>query len=320
MDGGVDRAQFHHLGPGGGDETAIRGSARGGESGIYPRDFGNGGAGYVHQGAVGGQERIAGEAPGEVVVEPSLLQDGLDAALDAVRVKLGGEPQVELGLQLSGNNIDCARVRDEFRDLEAGGRKEGVASVPDLGNQLGEHRREKVQRIFGLLGIGDVSLLAMHDKPAADAAAPSVFDQVSQPVGAGWLPHQAVVDLLPPRFEPLHHLDGAVPGRAFFIAGDEKGDGAGGIRIGGEEGLGGGDHGRQGPLHITGAAAVEPAVTDHGVERVRCPLLQGAGRHHIRMAGEAEQGPRSAAAGPEIAHLAERQGFDLESHCREPLA
>ncbi|MNG38115.1 hypothetical protein D3C84_1256830 [compost metagenome] len=59
MDGGVDRAQFDDLSPGGGDKASIGRSARGEQGWLLTVDRGHGGDGGLQQGAGVGQEGLA---------------------------------------------------------------------------------------------------------------------------------------------------------------------------------------------------------------------------------------------------------------------
>ena len=65
MDGGIEGAEFNHLGASGGDEAAVRGSARGGELGLVAGDLLDSPANRADQFTPGGQKRHAGEVPVE---------------------------------------------------------------------------------------------------------------------------------------------------------------------------------------------------------------------------------------------------------------
>src|SRR4029079_12531295 len=71
--------------------------------------------------------------------------------------------------------------------------------------------------------------------------------------------------------------------------------------------------GGDGGLHVGRAAAVELAVADRRHERVGVPFRERARRHHIGMAGEAEQRLAGAAPRPEVADVAELHWLALES-------
>ena len=84
-----------------------------------------------------------------------------------------------------------------------------------------------------------------------------------------------------------------------------------------DELLGGGDHGGEAAFHVGGAAPVQHAIADDRREGVAAPFLEGAGGHHIGVAGEAEQGTGIAAARPEVGDAAELQGLGAEADGRQ---
>ncbi len=94
----------------------------------------------------------------------------------------------------------------------------------------------------------------------------------------------------------LDHALGAVDRRAFLVAGDQEGDRAAMAGVLGDEALGGRHHRRQAALHVGGAAAIEHAVADLGLERVRAPFLERArwARHRYGRRSRATAWPRRA--------------------------
>ena len=78
--------------------------------------------------------------------------------------------------------------------------------------------------IIRLLRIGDMALRAFDRHFKAEGTATANLDCVAQRFNATWLTNQAMVGHMAIGLHPLQHLDGAVDGRAFFIAGDEEGD------------------------------------------------------------------------------------------------
>jgi hypothetical protein len=227
VDGGIDGAQLEDLGTGGGDEAPVGGAAGGGQLGGLAGDGGDGLGGGVDQLAGGGQEGVAGEAPVELVVQAGVVEDGVDALLDAGLGLLGGEAQVEQCRQLCGDDVVGAGAGVDVGDLEAGGREVVVAQVPLLGAEAGQGRGESMHRVVRELRVGDVALAAVDAEHAVEAAAAAVLDDVAQAGLAGGLAHQAVVDALVALAEALDDADGAVDGRAFLVAGDEQRDAAG---------------------------------------------------------------------------------------------
>ena len=77
------------------------------------------------------------------------------------------------------------------------------------------------------------------------------------------------------------------------------------------------DEGRDGALHVGGAAAIDMAVGDRGAERLDGPAPGVADRHDVGVAGEAEIGRRVAEARIEVVDalgaVAERQAVTGEA-------
>ena len=66
-------------------------------------------------------------------------------------------------------------------------------------------------------------------------------------------------------------------------------------------------------------APVEVAVAHHRVERRGRPGVFRAGGHHVGMSEEHEQGRPVSPAGPQVAHLAERQRAGPEAERTQAL-
>ena len=79
---------------------------------------------------------------------------------------LGGEAEVELHGDVGGDNVGCACAAVDVGDLEAGGGEVGVAVVPLGVDEFGERGGGAVDGVFGEMGIGDVSLLAVDFQAA----------------------------------------------------------------------------------------------------------------------------------------------------------
>ena len=79
-----------------------------------------------------------------------------------------------------------------------------------------------------------------------------------------------------------------------------------------DELLAGVDHGGKAALHVRGPAAVKGFAVDGGCKRIVLPLINRAGRHHVGMTGEYEQGPRITPERPQVVNLAEAVVFDRE--------
>src|ERR1041385_8193638 len=127
--------------------------------------------------------RSAGEAP-----LPSGGQRGVAA--------LGGEAEMEIELHGPGPPVAGAGARVYVRDLEAGRRKALVALVPLRAHQLGQRRREQVDRILDELRIRDMSLDAAHQQLARERAAAPDLQGIAERVHRAWLADNAVVDPL----------------------------------------------------------------------------------------------------------------------------
>ena len=79
-----------------------------------------------------------------------------------------------------------------------------VAAVPSAGGEFRQGRRQRMHRIVGELRIGDMSLDTVYRQTAAQAAAPSDLDGVTEIRFAGGLADQTPIDRLPPLAQHLH--------------------------------------------------------------------------------------------------------------------
>jgi hypothetical protein len=82
--------------------------------------------------------------------------------------------------------------------------------------------------------------------------------------------------------------------------------------------LAGHHHGREAGLHVGRAAAPQLAVALGGNEGLRAPGLHRAGRHHVGVAREAEQGTLAPQPRPEIIDLADAHALDAKTQRLEP--
>ena len=158
-----------------------------------------------------------------------------------------------------------------------------------------------MDRVVGLVRVGRVALGAVDADLGVEAAAAADLDDVAEGLRVGGLADEAEVRDFAVGLHPVEHADGAVGGRAFFVAGDEEADRA--LEDGGVGGRGG-DEGGDAALHVAGAAADEVAVYHVAGEGVGGPA-GGAGRDDIGVAGKAEMGGGSAEAGVEVGGAAE---------------
>ena len=118
--------------------------------------------------------------------------------------------------------------------------------------------------------------------PHVDRAAAADLDRVAEPVDRRWLTDQDHVGANLALVEPVNDPRRA-PGRiAFLVAGDEQRQRAGGVAEARQRG----DIGRDGALHVVGAAADQQPVLDPRLEWVAGPAF--ARGHDVEVAGEAE--------------------------------
>ncbi|MND81072.1 hypothetical protein D3C80_728580 [compost metagenome] len=246
-------------------------------------------------------------------------QQCLDPLADIHVGQLGAETEVELHLQFAGDDVGGAGPGLDVGYLEAGGGEVGVALIPDGGGELRQGRRRLVDGVVCQMRISHVALYPAYQQIAGDGAAAAVLHHVPYHCGGGGLADDAPADLLVARLQGVDDAHSAVDEGPLFIGGDEEGDGALMVRMLGHEALGGHHHGGQRSLHVGGAAAIEHAILDGRLERRGVPLLQRPGGHHVGVAGEAEQRPLAATAGPEVGGVFKHHGLDDEPEALEAL-
>ena len=173
--------------------------------------------------------------------------------------------------------------------------------------------------VFRQMRIGDMALFAVDGQRARQTAAPPVFERVAQSGNGGGFADNAVIDMFATCFERIDHFGGAVVRVAFFIGGDEQGEAAVKLRMGGGEAFAGGHETSNSGFHVGCAARVQFAVVFGGGERVERPLPHIACGHDVGMAGKAEQGGCAAQPGIEIFGVAEVHFFDLETDGAQAL-
>ena len=169
----------------------------------------------------------------------------------------------------------------DIADLPAGGLKEVVAFVPDGGGEFRQRGQRLMNGVARKLRVGDMALHAVDGELAAHGAAAAVFDHVACAFDGGGLAHNAPVQALAALFEGFDDDLGAINRRAFFIAGQQKGDVESGFGRDLQKLFDSHDKGGDRGFHITGAAPVEFAVAVRGHKRRAGPFLERAGRHHI---------------------------------------
>jgi hypothetical protein len=155
------------------------------------------------------------------------VEDGMHAGLEGVGGVHGGEAEVEHHLQRAGDDVGGAGAGLDVGHLPGGGREVFVALVPHLGGEFGQGRGGEVDGVLGELRVGDVALHALHGELARQAAAAAVLDGVAEGGRGGGLADDAVVEGLAAGLEGFDDQGGAVGGVAFFVGGEQQGDGAG---------------------------------------------------------------------------------------------
>ncbi len=170
-----------------------------------------------------------------------------------------------------------------------------------------------MDRVVDETRIGHVTRFAQHAQRSRQRAAAPVLDRIAEGLLARRLADQAPVDLLSAALEVIDDPACPVARIAFFIAGDQKSNGAAVPGAARDESLAGGHHGGQAAFHVGGATPIEEAVVEMGGEWRRDPIALGPARHDVGVAGEAEQRRGAAAAGPEIFDLSEGQPLDIEA-------
>ena len=106
----------------------------------------------------------------------------------------------------------------------------------------------------------------------------------------------------PRDLQPFDQAHRAVDRGAFFVAGQQEGDGAGMGRMLLHEFFRRHHHRGDRGLHVRRAAAEQMAVAVGGHEGVAAPMVQRAGGHHVGVASEGQRRPGAAAAahGPQV--------------------
>ena len=102
--------------------------------------------------------------------------------------------------------------------------------------------------------------------------------------------------------EPFKHFDRTVDRGAFFIAGDQKADGATHIASSNEAGGSSGER-RDRAFHIVCAAPDQNTIVDFTTERIDAPGFGITDRHNIRVPGKTEIGGRRAKTGIKIVNV-----------------
>ncbi len=172
-----------------------------------------------------GEERLAAERPGDVVVDVVPRDDRLDPRAQRLRRRLGAEAEVEVDHDLARDDVAGAGAGVDVRHLPGGRREVLVAAVPLDGDQLGQRRRGEVDRVPRQLRIGDVALHALDAELAGERAAAAVLDRVAE-ARAPKSARRRCSSRAACRARPASSQTRAVPSTdgPFLVAGDEQGD------------------------------------------------------------------------------------------------
>ena len=98
------------------------------------------------------------------------------------------------------------------------------AGIEWRGGQGAEQSHELWNRIVRSLGKGGMALAALDNERAVERAAPADLDRVAEPLKARWFADDAMVEVFAFPVSPAQEFFGAIDGRAFLVAGDEKAD------------------------------------------------------------------------------------------------
>ncbi len=156
------------------------------------------------------------------------------------------------------------------------------------------------------------ALHALDGELAGQRAAPADLDHVAHRRRIGRLAEQAMVEALAAFGRPLEELHGAVHRDALLVTGDQERDRSFRRACARSEVVERSRHGASdGALHVDRAAAVERVAHDLAGKGRMGPVLLGAGRHHVGVAGEHEMRARVADARIEVF---DRRGPGLGEH------
>src|SRR4051794_21984657 len=105
-----------------------------------------------------------------------------------------------------------------------------------------------------------MALAALYNERAVERAAPADLDRVAEHFRARWFADDAMIEPLAFVVSPAQEFFGAIDGRAFLVAGDEKTDRALGRSSSRNKSAGGGREGGNPAFHVGGAAPPNRAL------------------------------------------------------------
>ena len=146
--------------------------------------------------------------------EAVLAQQQVDPRLQRLRRRLGAEAEVEVDHDLARDHVAGAGAGMDVRHLPGGRLEVRVAAVPFDADQLGERRRDEMDRVLRQVRVGDVALHAEDAQLAAERAAAAVLDRVADALDRGRLADDAVVEADAALDQPVADARRAVDRRA----------------------------------------------------------------------------------------------------------
>src|SRR5256885_15736965 len=105
------------------------------------------------------------------VVHAMLLQDRFQPFPEGALSTSGGEAEVEIELQRTGDDVQRPGAAVNVGDLPGRRLEVLVPRVPLQRRQFGERGRELVNRVAAQMRVGDVPLDSAHGQPAGKRAA-----------------------------------------------------------------------------------------------------------------------------------------------------
>ena len=147
MNGGVDRAEFDHLGAEGGDKAPVRGAAAGRGLGVAAGDRFDAGGHGVEQGARFGEERQAGQGPAKrPASNPNL---GLNPSPNPTTLSRRDDSTSSF----STSRTDAESVEEENEGVRSeGGRRVGLGLSPSSRNKQSPSQQSAKQGVRGFEG------------------------------------------------------------------------------------------------------------------------------------------------------------------------
>ena len=180
MNGAVVRAEFHHIHTVGRNEAPVGSTAAGGTLGLPPRLFPHGPGNRPGQSSIGGQKRPSDVAPIDVAVDAEFRRQGLDVFDQRLQGPLGGIAKVEAAPEFARYHVGRAGVAVDIDHLKAAGRKEVVALVQGFAVDGADEIRQIVDRVPGLVRVGDMPLNPAQCHQTCQAAAAAYADGIAK--------------------------------------------------------------------------------------------------------------------------------------------